>query len=114
MLNRIVMVLVIVPIAVVLIALAVANRGAVPFTLDPFNPGNRALTVEWPLFIYLFVTLVAGMIIGSVATWLKQGRYRKEARDRRHEVQRLIRETPRRAPAATGAQGGAGLPAVTS
>lgn len=114
MLNRVVLVLLVVPMAVVLIALAVANRGAVPFTLDPFNPGNNALTVEWPLFIYLFLALVAGMVIGSVATWLKQGRYRKEARDRRHEVQRLIRETPLRAPAASSSEGGAGVPAVTS
>ena len=97
MLNRIVLVLVIVPVAVVLIALAVATRGAVPFTLDPFNPGNKALTVEWPLFIYLFVTLVAGMVIGSVATWRTQGHSRTEARSQGRDVPRGGRATPRRA-----------------
>lgn len=114
MLNRVVLVLVVVPIAIVLIALAVANRGAVPFTLDPFNPGNKALTVEWPLFVYLFVTLAVGLVIGSFATWIKQGRYRKEARTRREEVQRLIQQTPQRAPDPARSENAGGLPAVSA
>ncbi|PHP68717.1 DUF1049 domain-containing protein [Zhengella mangrovi] len=89
MLNRLVTVLILVPVAVVLIALAVANRGAVPFTLDPFNPGNPVLTVQWPLFAYLFLALVLGMVIGSFATWWTQGRYRKQARQRGREVKEL-------------------------
>ena len=89
MLNRLVTVLVLVPVAIVLIALAVANRGAVPFTLDPFNPGNPVLTVQWPLFVYLFLALVTGMVLGSAATWWKQGRYRKQSRQRGREVKEL-------------------------
>lgn len=114
MLNRLVLVLFVVPIAIVLITLAVANRGAVPFTLDPFNPGNKALTVEWPLFVYLFVTLAVGLVIGSFATWVKQGRYRREARARREEVQRLIQQSPRREPEAARPEGAGGLPAVSA
>lgn len=92
MANRILLIVVLVPLAVIIIALAVANRGAVPFTLDPFNPGNPALTVEWPLFVYLFGVLALGMLIGSLATWLRQGRYRRDARERKKEVDKL-RET---------------------
>lgn len=86
MLNRLLVVVVVIPIAVVLIALAVANRGMTAFTLDPFNPGNPALTINLPLFILLFATLALGMILGSFATWLKQGRYRKMARQRSIEM----------------------------
>ncbi|WP_048645487.1 lipopolysaccharide assembly protein LapA domain-containing protein [Nitratireductor soli] len=96
MANRILLVLVLVPLAVIIIALAVANRGAALFTLDPFNPGNPALTVEWPLFIYLFAALGLGLILGSLATWLRQGRYRRIARERKKEVDKL-RETTIRA-----------------
>jgi hypothetical protein len=39
MFNRFALVLVFVPLAIVLIALAVANRAPVAFTVDPFNPG---------------------------------------------------------------------------
>lgn len=86
MLNRFLIVVVVIPVAVVLIALAVANRGPTAFTLDPFNPGNPALTVNVPLFFLLFATLALGMVIGSAATWFKQGRYRKIARQRTIEA----------------------------
>lgn len=89
MLTRFFMVVIVVPIAVILIALAVANRAFVPFTLDPFNPGNPGLTIQMPFFIYLFLTLILGVIIGSLATWLTQGRYRRLARKRGHEVDNL-------------------------
>lgn len=89
MLRRILTIAIILPVAVVLIALAVANRGGADFTLDPFHPGNPALTLHWPLFVYLFIALVIGMVIGSSATWLKQGRYRKQARQKSAEVRQL-------------------------
>jgi uncharacterized integral membrane protein len=86
MLNRFMTVVVFIPLAIVLVALAVANRAPVAFTLDPFNPGNPGLTVTLPLFIYLFGALALGLIVGSVATWFKQGHYRKLARRREAEL----------------------------
>lgn len=80
MLNRFLTVVIFIPLAILLIALAVANRAAVAFTIDPFNPGNPGLTVSLPLFVLLFVTLMLGIVIGSLATWWRQGRYRKAAR----------------------------------
>ncbi|MBL8580955.1 MAG: DUF1049 domain-containing protein [Rhizobiaceae bacterium] len=80
MVNRIVIIVILIPLAIVLITLAVANRAPVAFTLDPFNPGNPALTVQLPLFVLLFLALALGLIVGSVATWIRQGRYRKAAR----------------------------------
>ncbi|KAB2863341.1 MAG: hypothetical protein F9K43_19085, partial [Bauldia sp.] len=57
MLNRLLTVVVFIPLAIVLIALAVANRAPVDFTIDPFNPGNPGLTVSLPLFVLLFAAL---------------------------------------------------------
>jgi hypothetical protein len=76
MFNRFVLIVVFVPLAVILIALAVANREMVAFTVDPFNPGNPALTVTLPFFIFLFLALGLGMIVGGIVTWIRQGRYR--------------------------------------
>lgn len=87
MTNRIVLVLILIPLAVILVALAVANRGATAFTLDPFNPGNPALTYTLPLFLLLFAALALGMVLGSMVTWFKQGRYRKAARQRSIEAE---------------------------
>ncbi|HEV7416907.1 LapA family protein [Tianweitania sediminis] len=89
MLTRILLVVIVVPVAVILIALAVANRAAVPFTLDPFNPGNPALTIQMPFFIYLFLALILGVLIGGFAAWLRQASYRRLARQRGQEVETL-------------------------
>lgn len=109
MLNRIIVVVILVPVAVVLIALAVANRQLTTFTLDPFNPGNAALTLQLPLFVMLFLALILGMVIGGAAAWLKQGRYRKEARVKRREVQSLLQQ---RQPAPTAQGPSASVPAL--
>lgn len=104
MLNRFLTVVVFIPLAIVLIALAVANRAPVAFTIDPFNPGNPGLTVSLPLFVLLFGALALGLVIGSLATWFRQGRYRKAARQREAAA----------AAAPQPAAGGAGLPAPRS
>jgi uncharacterized integral membrane protein len=104
MYNRFLLVVVFVPLAIVLIALAVANRGLTAFTLDPFNPGNPALTLQLPLFVLLFAALAIGLIVGSAATWLKQGRYRKLARQRSQEAQ-ILRDTVERNTAALSKPG---------
>ncbi len=96
--RRLITVIVLVPVAIVLIALAVANRAATPFTLDPFHPGNPGLTVEMPLFVWLFAALVLGLIVGSAATWVRQGRYRRLARQRGDAVRSMRDQQAARAP----------------
>lgn len=103
MYNRFLLIVVFVPLAVVLIALAVANRGLTAFTLDPFNPGNPALTLQLPLFVLLFAALAIGLIVGSIATWLKQGRYRKLARQRGQEAQ-ILRDSVQQEASRTASQ----------
>lgn len=87
--NRILLVVVVVPLAIILVTLAVANRAIVGVTVDPFNPANAALTWHMPLFVWLLLALAIGVVAGSLATWLRQGRYRRLARERQLEVQRL-------------------------
>ena len=99
MLNRFVLIAVVVPLAIILVALAVANRSPTAFTLDPFNPGNPGLTIELPLFVLLFIAIGLGMVVGSLATWFKQGRYRKMARHRSQEAE-MLRQAAARAPGA--------------
>ena len=68
---------------------------AASFTMDPFNPGNPALTTEVPLFVLLLLAMALGMLVGGTAAWLRQGRYRKLARQRGQEAERLRRQTVR-------------------
>ena len=87
MTRRLIFILIVVPVAVLLIALAVANRALAPFTFDPFNPGNPQLTLHAPLFVYLFAAAALGVVFGGFMTWVRQGRYRKLARDRAREAE---------------------------
>ena len=69
-----------IPLAVILIVFSVANRNPVTMSLDPFSADQPAISVTQPFFVFLFAALLLGMIIGGIATWLSQGRYRKAAK----------------------------------
>ncbi len=110
MLNRLFTVLITIPVAIVLIALSVANREAVQFSLDPFSADNPALTVTLPLFVLLFAALLIGLVVGGLATWLGQHRYRKAARASSREAKQLREKQASAEAPATGS----GLPALNS
>ncbi len=92
--------LVILPFVVVAVALSVANRQHVTFSLDPFAAENPALSVTLPLFWLLFAALALGVIFGGLATWLRQGKWRRAARRDHAEAERLKRAADR-APASS-------------
>ncbi|TPW28348.1 DUF1049 domain-containing protein [Pararhizobium mangrovi] len=77
-----------VPVAIILIVLSVANRNDVTLALNPFNPHDRVLSLTGPFFLFLFAALLIGIICGSFATWLRQGKYRKKARTETLEATR--------------------------
>ena len=110
MLRRLTYLIILLPAAIVLIALAVANRAPVLFTIDPFNPGNPLLSWNTPLFALLFLSLIAGLLLGGLVTWFAQGRYRRLARERKAETDRLMSEAHKRDAAQRAAQ--AALPAI--
>jgi hypothetical protein len=58
-----------VPAAAVAVVVAVANRQGVDFSLDPFSQISPALAVHMPLFVLLFLTFGAGILLGGLATW---------------------------------------------
>jgi uncharacterized integral membrane protein len=84
--RRFVTAFVLVPLAILIVVAAIANRQAVTVSLDPFLSGDRAFSITQPLFIILLVTLTIGVIVGGVATWLRQGKWRQRARRAQAEV----------------------------
>lgn len=90
MTNRILTLIIALPLAVILIVLAVANRAAVSITLDPFNPGNPVLTYSAPLFLWLLGALLLGIILGGLLIWFRQRKYRKLVRQHKAEIQTLL------------------------
>lgn len=90
MTNRLITLIIAVPLAIILIALSVANRGIISLTLDPFNPGNPAMTYHAPFFMWLFGSLLIGIIIGAALTWFTQRHHRNAAKQRKAEADALL------------------------
>lgn len=86
MTRKLINILILLPIAIVLIVLSVANRDSVTLALNPFDPSDTLLSVSAPFFVFLFAAVILGMIIGSLATWFRQGKYRKKARTEAREA----------------------------
>ena len=92
MLGKLLRLVVIVPLAIVLIVLSDANRHIVTLALNPFQPDDQALSVSVPLFLLHFIVLILGMVIGSFATWLSQGKHRQRARNEAQEAVKWAKE----------------------
>jgi uncharacterized integral membrane protein len=69
------------PLALVVILLSVANRGAVVFSLDPFSLDDPTLALEAPLFVLLFAAAFVGLMIGWGVTWASRLSRRRRADD---------------------------------
>jgi uncharacterized membrane protein YciS (DUF1049 family) len=96
MISRLVWVLILIPAAIILIALSVANRNVVSFTFDPFSSASPYLTVSAPLFAFLFASLIVGLVIGSLTTWIAQGKHRRKARQAQLDSDQLKSEMRKR------------------
>ena len=95
-LRRITWLLIAIPAAVILLALAVANKHPVRLSLDPFRDlDTAALAISAPFYAYLFAALTVGVILGGTAAWMGQGRWRKTARLKSQDSMRLQAEVDR-------------------
>lgn len=109
--------LVLIPVALVAVVLAVANRAPVLLSLDPFTRDvNHALAVSLPLYLVIMGAVAVGVILGGTAVWLKQRAWRRRARQAeaelataRAETQRLRAELQKSAPPVVSSTG---LPVV--
>jgi uncharacterized integral membrane protein len=106
MIRKIVTALILVPLTVAFIAFAVANRENVVISLDPFDRQHPALAVSVPLFVLILGLAIAGVVVGGVAAWCRQSKWRRaarlaeaEARELRAELDHLKRRSRMTEPA---------------
>jgi uncharacterized integral membrane protein len=71
---------VLIPLAVIFVIFAVANRHMVTISFDPFNSHDPALSLTLPLFVVIIVVAILGVVAGGLATWFGQRRWRRAAR----------------------------------
>jgi uncharacterized integral membrane protein len=94
MLRRIVGWVVLVPLCLVMIVFALANRQLVVVNFNPLVPSEALATpgVGVPLFLVLFAVLLFGVLLGGIATWFAQAPHRRDERTYRREAELLNRE----------------------
>lgn len=80
------------PLAAVLLALAVANRQSVLVSWNPLSD-TPATGIEAPLFLVILAAITVGALCGGFTVWLGQGKWRRAAKQRGQEASRLRQET---------------------
>jgi uncharacterized integral membrane protein len=76
--------LVLIPLGLIFIIFAVANRHLVMVSFDPFNSTDPSVAVTLPLFVVIIAVAIAGVVAGGTATWFRQRHWRRAARQ--HEA----------------------------
>jgi len=95
MIRKVLSLVVFLPLGVLLVVLAVANRAPVTLALNPFNPADQALCVSAPFFVFLIIAVMAGVLLGGIVTWFSQGKHRKTARNQSRVAQQWQAEADR-------------------
>lgn len=85
MLRKFVNALVLIPLAVIFVVFAVANRHLVTVSFDPFNTSAPSVSVTLPLFVVIILVAILGVVAGGAATWFRQRHWRRAARQ--HEAE---------------------------
>ena len=90
--RRFLILFVFLPIAIVVVVLSVAYRGSVTFSLNPLGEAGPGWSATGPFYVFLFAAVAFGIVIGGVATWFRQSRWRQAARVARADAEHLRAE----------------------
>lgn len=80
------------PVCLVLIAFALANRKPVLVSLDPFTSTEPLFSINLPLWLVLFIGIFVGLVTGWIFAWLGQGRWRQAARKAQSDLSEVKSE----------------------
>jgi len=92
MIRKAIAALVLVPLALLIVVFAVANRQPVTVSFDPFGAGDPALAATLPLYILVFILVILGVVVGGLSAWLRQHKWRRTARRAAAETRALRAE----------------------
>jgi uncharacterized integral membrane protein len=81
--------IILIPLGVIFVVFAVANRHMVTVSFDPFNSNDPALGFSLPLFVVIIAVAILGVVAGGLATWFSQHRWRRAARQQEADARDL-------------------------
>ena len=68
------------PLAIIMIAFAVANRQIVTVSLDPFSQTDPLLAMNIPMWVLFYAGILVGLIAGWLCAWVSQAKWRRASR----------------------------------
>jgi uncharacterized integral membrane protein len=74
---RVTTVLIVIPVVLLAAIIAVANRQAVTFSLDPFSATFPAISFTLPLYGLVFLTFLLGVLLGGATATFRRTRRRR-------------------------------------
>ena len=95
--RRLLLWIVLLPLAILIVLFAVANRSLVTVSLDPFSTTAPSYAMSLPLFLVIFAVLILGVLVGGIAVSFGKFRWRLAAHRAEREAARLREEAERRA-----------------
>ena len=84
--------LVVIPLGLFFVIFAVANHHLVTVSFDPFNSKTPTVAVTLPLFVVIIAVAMLGVLAGGMATWFRQGRFRRAARQHEADARQARRQ----------------------
>src|SRR3954465_10658801 len=84
--------LIVIPLGLLFVVFAVANRHFVTVSFDPFNARDPSVATAIPLFVLIIVVAILGVLAGGIATWIRQGYWRRSARQYESEARQAKAE----------------------
>ena len=72
--------------AAILMPIGIANRQPVTLNLDPFGRTGTPLALDMSLSLLMFFVFMLGLLVGGLATWAGQGKWRRTARIKSREA----------------------------
>ena len=87
--RKFVTALIVIPLGIFFVIFAVANRHLVTLSFDPFNSVTPMVAVTLPLFVIIIAVAMLGVLAGGLASWFRQGKWRRAARAHEADAQRV-------------------------
>src|SRR6267378_2633202 len=97
--------LILIPLGLICVVFAVANRHFVTVSFDPFNSTDPAIAVSMLLFAVIIAVAILGVAAGGMATWFRQRHWRRAARQHEADARRARAETADLRAAAAASRG---------
>ncbi|WP_026088180.1 lipopolysaccharide assembly protein LapA domain-containing protein [Bartonella rattaustraliani] len=87
--KHVLLVIIAIILTVFLVVFIIANHQMVTLTLNPFGISSKNFTYNAPFFIWLFIFLGFGVLLGNLTNWFAYYKCKKTLKKSKDELEKL-------------------------